>query len=50
MNKGTEIMNREIGLMVYENPDMPGVFAGLKKFNAVAVNREYDFIPGGRKN
>lgn len=38
-------MNREIGLMVYENPDIPGVFAGLKKFNAVAVNREYDFIP-----
>ena len=31
--------------MVYENPDMPGIFAGLRKFNAVAVNREYDFIP-----
>ena len=38
-------MNRDIGPMVYENPDMPGVFTGLKKFNAVAVNREYDFIP-----
>lgn len=38
-------MNRDIELMVYENPDMPGVFAGLRKFNAVAVNRDYDFIP-----
>ena len=38
-------MNRGSGLMVFENPDMPGVFAGLRKFNAVAVNREYDFIP-----
>ena len=38
-------MNREVGLMDYENPDMPGVFAGLKIFNTVAVNREYDFIP-----
>lgn len=38
-------MNREVEFMDYESPDMPGVFAGLKIFNAVAVNREYDFIP-----
>lgn len=31
--------------MGYENPDMPGVIEGLKKFHAVAVNHEYDFIP-----
>lgn len=31
--------------MGYENPDMPGVVNGLKKFNAVAISREYDFIP-----
>ena len=38
-------MNRDVDVMGYDSPDMPGVFSGLKKFNAVAVNREYDFIP-----
>ena len=38
-------MNRDVNVMSYDSPDMSGVFSGLKKFNAVAVNREYDFIP-----
>ena len=38
-------MNREIDVMGYESPDMSGVMAVLRKFNAVAVNREYEFIP-----
>lgn len=38
-------MNRDMDVVGYESPDMPGVFSGLKKFNAVAVNRDYDFIP-----
>ena len=38
-------MNAGVDEVEYENPDMPGVFSGLKKFNAVAVSHEYDFIP-----
>ena len=43
--QGSEYLNREIDVMGYDNPDMPGVIEGLKKFHAVAVNHEYDFIP-----
>lgn len=38
-------MSKETGHVEYEIPDMTGVFNGLKKFNTVAVSREYDFIP-----
>lgn len=38
-------MNVDVDEVEYETPDMPGVFSGLKKFNAVAVSHEYDFIP-----
>ena len=43
--EGTEDMNRDVNEMGYEYPDMPGVRAGLEKFNAVAVSRDYDFMP-----
>ena len=31
-------MNAGVDEVEYENPDMTGVFSGLKKFNAVAVS------------
>ena len=38
-------MNREVKMNHYTAPDMPGIRAGLAKFNQVVAGRDYEFIP-----
>ena len=38
-------MNREVRMNHYTALDMPGIRAGLAKFNEVVASRDYEFIP-----